>query len=68
LNRYNFCTHMHVHTFFAPCSPSYPFSRPHPPLPLIPTLPPGKDLFHPPILQFCRREKSKKKNMTFLLD
>jgi hypothetical protein len=47
------CTH-----FFAPYSPSYPLS-PHPPrntganLYLPPQ--PWQDLFHPPVLQFCRR-------------
>jgi hypothetical protein len=38
-------------------------------LPVVPTLPLGQELFHPPVLWFCRREKrkGKKKNMTLLL-
>jgi hypothetical protein len=57
-NRYHYCIFMYVHTFFALYSPSYPLSPPTiSPLPLVPTFPPGQDLFHPPVLWFCRREK-----------
>jgi hypothetical protein len=62
--RYHFCIYIHVYQIFAPYSHSYPLSLPPPPL-LVPTLPPGQDLLHPLILQFCRR-KDQKKNMTFL--
>jgi hypothetical protein len=52
-----------VYTLFVPYSSSYPFPTHLPP----PT--PGQILFHPPVLEFCRKEKAKdkKKNMKFLL-
>jgi hypothetical protein len=28
-------------------------------IPLVPALPPGQDLFYPPVLQFCGRKKRK---------
>jgi hypothetical protein len=45
------------------------FTLLHPfPTPLTGTNPltPGQDLFHPPVLSFCRRKKKRKK-MVFLL-
>jgi hypothetical protein len=36
---------------------------PHPPPPLVPTLPPAgsKHLFHPPVLQFCIKKKKRER-------
>jgi hypothetical protein len=57
----HFLHHIHLPTPFPNTSP----------LPLVPDLPPGQDLFCSPVLQFCRRKKEKrennnnKKNMTF---
>jgi hypothetical protein len=59
-NRYHFSIYIHVHTIL-PYSPSYTLSPPPPhPTPTgINTLPPPKqDLFHPLVLQFCRRKKN----------
>jgi hypothetical protein len=58
------CTH-----YFQCTHPLIPFSHHLSPLTGANTLHPGKDLFCPLVLQFCRRKKvkDKKKNMTFCL-
>jgi hypothetical protein len=53
------CTHI-LHLIHSPT----PFPTTSP-LPLVPKLAPGQYMFHPPVLWSCRREKIKKKNMTF---
>jgi hypothetical protein len=58
------CMYTFFYTIFT-LPPSFPQTSP--PLSLAPTLPPVQDLFCPPSLLFCRRQKKKKKNMTFLL-
>jgi hypothetical protein len=66
-NRYHFFIYIHVYTFFAPYSSSYPFlGHLSPPL-VIHLL--GQKLFCPPVFQFCGRKyiKYNKKNMEFLL-
>jgi hypothetical protein len=55
---------LHLHneyTLFVPYSSFYPF-----PTPLTPS---GQNLFHPLVIQFCKRKnlKDKKGNMAFLL-
>jgi hypothetical protein len=66
-SRYHFCIYMHVYTFFVAYSPSYPLSSLPQPLLLVPALPPVQDLVSPPVLQFCRREKRKRKTWQFCL-
>jgi hypothetical protein len=51
---YQYCNYMHVYTFFALYPPFCPLS-PTPPTGANPHS--GQDLFHLPVLQFCRREK-----------
>jgi hypothetical protein len=50
---------------------TYYFHGIHPPIPFPAAFPPPtlQNLFHPSVLQFCRRKniKDKKRNMTFLL-
>jgi hypothetical protein len=55
----SFFIYIHVYTVFVLYSPSYPFLTSSP-LPTG-TILPRQDLWHPPVLKFCKRKK-----MTFL--
>jgi hypothetical protein len=52
-NRYHFCIYLHVYTLFAPYSSSYTFPCSLCP---TPTTTSKQNLFHPPVLWFCRRK------------
>jgi hypothetical protein len=55
-NRSHFSIYIHVHTVFAPYSPSYTLS-PHPsPSHCYPSSP-QQDLVCPPVLRFCKKKK-----------
>jgi hypothetical protein len=57
------CICIHFYAIFT-LLPPFPTTSP---LPLVPTLPGGQDLFHPLVLRFHSRKKIKKKIVTFLL-
>jgi hypothetical protein len=61
-NRYHLCNYIHMYTVFAHYSLSYLLSLPPPPPTCAKS---GKDLFCSPVLQFCRREKMKRKTWHF---
>jgi hypothetical protein len=54
-NRFHFSIYLHVYTVFVPYSPSYTLDPLPLPSPLVSTL--RQDLFHPPVLWFCKRKK-----------
>jgi hypothetical protein len=63
-NRYHFCVYIHLHTLFLHhVHPPIPFPTTSPlslvPTPISCTPLPQQDLFFPPVLQFCRRKKTK---------
>jgi hypothetical protein len=65
-NRYHYGVYKHVYTFCTTFTLLSPFLITSP-FPLVPTLPSRQGLFHPTFLQFCRREKIKRKTWYFCL-